>query len=161
MDYSSRYPGFLGSNTQSVAVQGNKICDMATQLPAINTTSPQTIIVSTTGGNDVLDGIPNIFESQRELFFALKERFSSARIIVVGIPPSNNNSMNFIRTSVNNSAYMALQQIYQPSQFCFVDPEAILGNPPNPFAFFDEIHYSPVGAFAVKGLIQSVCGVNF
>lgn len=161
MDYSSRYPGFMGVNTQSVAVQGNKVCDMVTQLPAINTVYPQNVVVSTMGGNDIFDGVPNIEESHRELFNALKERFPSARIIAIGIPPSKDAGMNSRRSAVNNSAIAVLQQVYQPSQFCYVDPEQVLGNPPNPYAFLDDVHYSPVGAFAIKTLVQDVCGLIF
>lgn len=161
MDYSSWYPGFLGPTSQSVAVQGNKLCDMVTQLPAINTVSPSAIIVGTMGGNDILDGIPNIYESQAELFYALRQKFPNAKIIALGIPPSESLKLNKLKNTANASAYSSLQMIYPPSQFCFVDPQIIFGSSPDPLYFFDQIHYSPLGAFLIKGLVQNMCGVTF
>lgn len=163
MDYSSRYPGFMGPHTQSVAVQGNTVCDMVTQIPAINTTSPEAIIVGTMGGNDILHGIvlAHISQSHRELFSYLKVKFPSTKIVALGIPPTSSNLMNSLKGQINASAFSTLQSIYPPGQFCFLDPAAVIGEPPVVGTLIDTIHYSPFGAGLVKGLVFNVCGVDF
>lgn len=160
MDYSARYPGFLSSGTQSVAVQGNKICDMLTQLPAINTTNPQAIIIGTPGGNDILDGIPNIYDSERELFVTLKALYPSSRIVVAGLPPTQSGSINAEAGSINSSTLALLQQIYPAGQFCFVDPALAIGNPPMAGALFDTVHYSYIGAMLLRQEIIDFCNIT-
>ena len=162
IDYASRYDGFLGADTQSVAVQGNKVCDMLTQLPAINTVAPEAIIISTTGGNDLITGqFLEIDKTFMELFQELKKRFPSSKIIAIAIPPINDENLNAQHDYINRKALLTLQNVFPAGRFCWIDPESVSGNPPSTLLFFDKIHYSPAGASLIKEMVYKECGIYF
>lgn len=161
MDFSSSYPGFLSPWTQSTAVAGNKMCDIITQLAAINTEDPENIILSTPGGNDLLVGnsrkhVKNLI---RDLVIRLNKKFPGAKITVVGIHPTLADQINSEKKYINDYVILQLENIHG----CYVDPLLVFqvreGERAPGVLMFDQIHYTREVSFLIKEAIRIRCGV--
>lgn len=170
MDISIRYSGFIDPNiTQAVPISGNKLCDMITQLPAINTTNPTNIIVSTTGGNDVLEGIQNgsVVYTGELLIKRLKEKYPNSKLIMVAIHPTQSTYANANKGYVNSNINAKLNSYYPVNKRCFVDPLVLFGvaegaaSNTSDMITNDGIHYNQAMSFQIKNKIQTDCGVAF
>lgn len=174
MDISSRYGGFLGTGTQSVAIGGNTACDVITQLPAINTASPSVIILSTNGGNDMMAGVSdsNVINTVTMLIKRLHQKYPSSKLVVVGVHPTLVAYGNAHKATVNTAVQNALNAEYPASQRCYVNPLVLFGVVEGAAANssdmltdssgkVDSIHYNQAMSFAIKNKIQTDCSITF
>lgn len=172
MAISSVYPGFLGTGTQSVAVAGNTLCDMITQLPAINTTAPSVIIVATTGGNDLLR--QNVSDSQiintgTLIIQRLHQKYPNAKLVMIAIHPTQVAYANAHKAAINTGIDTALQNEYPVSSRCFYNPLPLFGVAEGQASHTsdmanngaDSIHYNQAMSFNIKSAVQTNCGITF
>lgn len=160
MDYSTRLTDYLSSDSQSVAVAGNTLCDMQEQLPAINSTSPDWVVIGTLGGNDVLKKISNgnIAKSGKALFSAIRLKFPSTKIAGIGIHPTRVDYANTNRTVVNDALKPELDCYINPDEFFTIEDDGkastsnLLEN--------DTIHYNSTVSYQIKDKLESQCGIT-
>lgn len=161
-------PGWMNrEQTQSVAVPGNRLCHyIITFRKSIRTPVPQTVIVSTLGGNDLLVGLSpaRILTLASRLRSLLRERFPEAHLIGVGIHPSLDRRANKLRTALNDG----LRRIWENDEHgCFVDPESVFGvgpgAPARPDQMLpgDKIHYNEKMTLALHQRIVQKCRRKF
>ncbi len=164
MDYSDNYSGFLTPGVQSVAIGGNTLCDMLTQIPAINTQSPQHVVVSSAGGNDILRGISrtNMYSSASLLMDALRNRFPDAQITVVDVHPTLLSSVNSEKEVTNPNIK---SDVLGRSNTCWIETAPIFGvtgsDPAPANLMLDNIHYNSTVSFQIKDALINDCGVAF
>lgn len=164
MDYSDNYDGFLTARVQSVAIGGNTFCDMLVQLPAINTVSPQHIVISSAGGNDILRGISrsNMYSAASLLLDELRNRFPDAQITVVDVHPTLLSSLNSEK-EITNPAIKS--DVEGRSNTCWIETAPIFGvtgsDPAPSGLMLDSIHYNSTVSFQIKDALISDCAVVF
>lgn len=162
MDISSRYPNFLSEKSQSVAVSGNRLCDMVIQTPAINTANPKNIVISTPGGNDLLQQADQayIFTYIDFLVDKLRSRYPEAKISVVSIHPTLLSYGNQHKAPINDHAKNKIESIGG----CFLDTLSLFGvsegEPAPSDKIVDSIHYNQTMSFMIKDNLKTVCGVD-
>lgn len=164
MDYSDNYAGFLTPGVQSVAIGGNTLCDMITQLPAINTESPAHVVVSSAGGNEILRGVsrPNMYDSASLLMEALRNRFPDAQITVVDVHPTLLSSVNSEKEITNPEIQ---NDVLARPNTCWIETAPIFGvtgsDPAPAGMMLDNIHYDSTVSFQIKDALINDCGVAF
>jgi len=169
MDISCRYDNFLSDTTQCVAVGGNTLCDMETQRPAINTTNPYAIVISSGGGNDIIQMVTNerdITEAQivnngKYLIDQTRSEFPGAKIVFIPVHPTLESALNAVTPAINSNLEVYVNSL---SNTCVVDIMGIFGKTAGDMAdesqMLDSIHYNITMAFSVKSAIGNDCGVN-
>ena len=174
MAISTIYAGYMGTGTGTVAIAGNTLCDMITQMPAINATSPSLIIVSTAGGNDLLRqniSNANIINTGTLLIKRLHQKFPSAKLVVIGVHPTLVSYANANKATTNNGIQAALTAEYG-SQGCFVNPLVLFGVAEGAAAnqtdmiqradgSYDTVHYNQAMSFSIKNKVQTDCSVSY
>lgn len=160
MDISSRYSGFLSSNSVSLAVSGNTLCDMAEQYEDILPLT-DSFFISTGGGNDLLKKISldRIENSANRLFSILKKK-AGGKGAVAGIHPTRIDDANRDRVELNRR----IQKLAESYSICFISAENLIRLDPDGKAsqedMLDSIHYNENISFAVKSRLSSVCGLT-
>lgn len=177
MHISSAYSGWHDRNkTQVVAIGGNTLCDMITQLgnintPTINTSDPSVIIVSTAGGNDLLRQVSTndqIVTSSKELFDELRHRYPNAKQVWIEVHATKIQFGNDRRVVINPQIKT---YVTGKTNTCWIDTNTIMGvtgtdqpadNKMNVTSDgkVDQIHYSKDVSFLIKDEISTKCGVN-
>lgn len=161
MDISTRYSGWLSSNSVSYAVSGNTMCDMLEQFRTLNPTLGNVVIASN-GGNDLLRkvNIDRIEATGKELISAISS-VKSGKLVVVGVHPTRVDYANQNRADLNSR----IQKITESYSGCYVgglddliplDSE----NRANQSYMLDSIHYNESVSNGVKNKIQSICGIS-
>lgn len=158
LDYIRRFPEYHSDQTQNLAVAGNTLCDILEQLPAIKSKSPEAIIISTGGGNDLIRKIPTeiILQTGNTLFQELRMLFPKTKLILAGVHPTRLNHVNANRKLVNSG--------FAKKVDCYVDTEVYFQvdqeGKPGFMELLDQVHYSKDIAFRIReGFIQ--CGAEF
>lgn len=160
MDISSRYAGFLSTDSVSIAVSGNTLCDMAEQYEDILPLT-ESFFISTAGGNDLLKKISmeRIENSANRLFSFLKKR-TKGKGAVAGIHPTRIDDANRDRAELNRR----IQRLAESYSFCFMSAENLIRLDADGKAseadMLDSIHYNENISFAVKSRLSSVCGIS-
>ncbi len=160
MDISSRYSGFLSSNSVSLAVSGNTLCDMAEQYEDILPLT-DSFFISTGGGNDLLKKISldRIENSANRLFSILKKK-AGGKGAVAGIHPTRIDDANRDRVELNRR----IQKLAESYSICFISAENLIRLDPDGKAsqedMLDSIHYNENISLAVKSRLSSVCGLT-
>ncbi|MCC5816438.1 MAG: hypothetical protein JJT78_16935 [Leptospira sp.] len=176
MDISGRYPEFLKPNlTQNLAVGGNNLCDINRQMFAINTTNPENILLSTSGGIDILQdlSLENRIRSMELLMEKIKDRFTDANISVVAVHPTQIDLVNNQRSVHNQAMREVAESSWESFQLCWIDPLPLFGegdlnstdSAPNenmiqfPNGEIDPVHYNRDISFALKTKLEENCNL--
>jgi len=176
MDISGRYEGFLyPDRTQNLAVGGNNLCDMNRQLFVANSKSPENVLISTPGGNDILQevSLENRIRSMELLLDRIQKRFPQVRISVVAVHPTQIDFVNQTRALHNQEMWNTLLSKWDNSKLCWVDPLPLFGSgnlgPSDPApdenmiqlpnGVIDKVHYNKDISFAIKAKLESDCNL--
>lgn len=178
MDISGRYEGFLDpKKTQNLAVGGNNLCDMNRQMFVIQTENPSHILISTAGGNELIQDISleNRVRSLELLLQKVSERYPNTFVSLVGVHPTRIPELNIQRPEHNTAMKNAFENfsgnINSP---CWVNPLPLFGdgslgeNDPAPASDMiilpggniDPVHYNQSISFALKSLLEDECNLS-
>ena len=160
MDISSRYTGFLSSDSASLAVSGNTLCDMAEQYEDILPVT-ESFFISTGGGNDLLKKISmDRIESTANRLFSILKKKTKGKGAAAGIHPTRIDDANRNRDELNRR----IQKLAESYSFCFLSVENLIRLDADGKAseadMLDLIHYNEKISFAVKSRLSSVCGIS-
>lgn len=180
MDISTRYANFIDpTKTYSYAVAGNTSCDMRSQFSigqnalgkyngAIQAIAqPQFVLIATAGGNDMLQSMPNslVIKNNKDLVDKARLRFPLAKIVVVGIHPTQvaYGNANKVVTNTAIKDYLTASV----SNSCYLDPKSLFsgtgsveGGAAEASDLLDSIHYNQAISFALKAALQTNCGIS-
>lgn len=158
MDISRSFPGFHDPNrTQINAVGGDTLCDFRSRFPySIRTQSPENIVVSTAGGNDILRNIPlpRIVSTFEDFHSNLRSRFPSSKLSYIEVHPTFVDSANKVRKNLSSQ----LREISSGS--CWVNPDPCFSDPLKDSEMLDAIHYNQSSAFCIRNLLKNQCEVE-
>lgn len=165
MDISSRYSGWLDpAKTMSYAASGNTSCDMSAEMRAIQgTVSPTSVLIAMNGGNDIAGQratIAQSIQSNKDLIDKVHARWPWARIVVVGIHPTEVTYANQNKATVNSAVQAYLATI---PNTCYYNPLPLFGVAEGQAAptglMLDAIHYNQSVSFALKSALFTNCGL--
>lgn len=150
-------PGFYGLQTKVYNVGANQICDMVRQAIAIRTTNPKSMVVWSTGTNDLAHPLPRILKDVDILIFQAHQRWPNTHLVLVGVHKlgygfSNSEST---RQSLNSELKSRMQG---NPMGCYVDPDEIVTSPEN--QLFDGVHLKPETLWAMRAAILLQCHVS-
>ncbi len=115
----------LTKGWRNTAVRGNRICNMIAQARKYGSDRIARVIISSNGGNDILQDYPteNLVGDFRALLKRVREIFPGAKITVVGVHPVLDGDL-FERINSVNTQVAALAK---SEKFCYVNPVKVLG----------------------------------
>jgi hypothetical protein len=154
--FYSEFPNFLNPNTtQNNATPGDTLCDYRSRFKKSINSTPENIIVSTLGGNDILRQIPNsiIIETFQDFHKSLTSHFPNSKVSYVEVHPTFIDYANAERKTV------ASQMRAYSSDACWIDPDVCFSNPLLASEMLDQIHPNQGPAFCIKNLLLNNCGV--
>jgi hypothetical protein len=157
MDISTRYEGFLGSESFSYAISGNTSCDYIEQLNIIKTI-PETVLIATNDGNGLLRAISVdvINKTNKDLVNQIRAKWHNVKVHAIGIHPTRADYANRNKDRVNEYMKSLVDCYIDPAPLFTIDSDgrASIDNMlPN-----DAIHYNKDMSFEIKKYYMTLCG---
>ena len=163
MDLTRQYPGWSASSTANRSVSGNTLCDMIEQVVSTPLGAVEFILIATTGGNDILRGIPNdrVIDSGGIIIRQTRALHPSALIGAISVHPTLVASANANKGAVNSGIKAHLDA---DGNGCWIDTLPVFGKsegePADVSQMYpnDRIHYNESMAWAIREAINTACG---
>lgn len=163
MDIACKWTNYISTGTACFPVSGNTLCDMQEQLYALNSKNPSFVMVSTSGGNDLLRKISNenIIKSGKSLIDKVTEKFPNAIKLIILVHPTRvdyaNTNRKITNAEIKSYAESKGWKVENPDSVFTIESDGKASQND----LIDSIHPTQTTGFKIKNKIYSDFGLLY